>query len=163
MAASTRSASSPIAIRSVEPTLKTSPETERSSMSPFKARIVSATWQKHRVCLPSPWISSGSSFSAFWTKRGMTIPYWPLCRGPTVLKSRTITQSRSRSWWYPSTPPPRDRPAVQHRRPAGNSGQQWMVIPRFVEKALKDEPLEIHGDGMENWRFRHVADTIPAP
>ena len=28
------------------------------------------------------------------TKRGITIPYWPLCRGPTVLKSRTITQSR---------------------------------------------------------------------
>ena len=32
----------------------------------------------------------------------MTIPYWPLWRGPTVLNSRTITQSSPRSWWYAS-------------------------------------------------------------
>jgi hypothetical protein len=31
----------------------------------------------------------------------MTIPYWPDWRGPTVLKRRTITQSRFFSWWYP--------------------------------------------------------------
>ena len=32
----------------------------------------------------------------------MTMPYCPLWRGPTVLNSRTITQSSPRSWWYAS-------------------------------------------------------------
>jgi hypothetical protein len=35
-------------------------------------------------------------------KRGITIPYCPLWRGPTVLKSRTTTASRPRSRWYES-------------------------------------------------------------
>ncbi len=92
-----RSARSTILIRPVEPTLKISPEIDRSSISPFSARIVSETWQNERVCVPSPWISSGPPESACCTKRGITIPYWPLWRGPTVLKRRAMTQSRPRS------------------------------------------------------------------
>ncbi len=63
---------------------------------------MSCTWQKQRVCVPSPWISSGRPASAADTKVGMTMPYCPLWRGPTVLNSRTITQSSPRSWWYAS-------------------------------------------------------------
>jgi UDP-glucose 4-epimerase len=42
------------------------------------------------------------------------------------------------------------------------SGQYGMVIPRFVERALSREPLEIHGDGSQTRCFCHVADTIRA-
>jgi nucleoside-diphosphate-sugar epimerase len=42
------------------------------------------------------------------------------------------------------------------------SGQYGMVIPRFVEKALAGEPLEVHGDGTQTRSFCHVADTVRA-
>ena len=42
------------------------------------------------------------------------------------------------------------------------SGQYGMVIPRFVERALAGEPLEVHGDGTQTRSFCHVADTIRA-
>jgi UDP-glucose 4-epimerase len=42
------------------------------------------------------------------------------------------------------------------------SGRYGMVIPRFVERALRGEPLEIHGDGGQTRSFCHVADTIRA-
>jgi nucleoside-diphosphate-sugar epimerase len=42
------------------------------------------------------------------------------------------------------------------------SGRYGMVIPRFVEKALSGEPLEIHGDGSQTRAFCHVRDTIRA-
>jgi len=42
------------------------------------------------------------------------------------------------------------------------SGQYGMVIPRFVERALASEPLEVHGDGTQTRCFCHVADTIRA-
>ena len=42
------------------------------------------------------------------------------------------------------------------------SGRYGMVIPRFVEKALSGEPLEIHGDGSQTRAFCHVQDTIRA-
>jgi UDP-glucose 4-epimerase len=41
-------------------------------------------------------------------------------------------------------------------------GQYGMVIPRFVGRALADEPLEVHGDGMQTRSFCHVQDTIRA-
>src|SRR5256714_2216405 len=41
-------------------------------------------------------------------------------------------------------------------------GQYGMVIPRFVEKALAGEPLEVHGDGNQTRSFCHVFDTIRA-
>ncbi|HSB39582.1 MAG TPA: NAD-dependent epimerase/dehydratase family protein [Gaiellaceae bacterium] len=40
------------------------------------------------------------------------------------------------------------------------SGRYGMVIPRFVERALAGEPLEIHGDGTQTRSFCHVADTV---
>src|SRR5262245_48953676 len=42
------------------------------------------------------------------------------------------------------------------------SGQYGMVIPRFVQRALAGEPLEIHGDGTQTRSFCHVQDTILA-
>jgi UDP-glucose 4-epimerase len=42
------------------------------------------------------------------------------------------------------------------------SGQYGMVIPTFVQRALADEPIEIHGDGDQTRCFCHVADTIRA-
>jgi UDP-glucose 4-epimerase len=42
------------------------------------------------------------------------------------------------------------------------SGQYGMVIPRFVERALAGEPLELHGDGSQTRSFCHVQDTIRA-
>lgn len=40
------------------------------------------------------------------------------------------------------------------------SGQYGMVIPRFVQSALADRPLEVHGDGTQTRCFCHVADTV---
>jgi nucleoside-diphosphate-sugar epimerase len=42
------------------------------------------------------------------------------------------------------------------------SGRYGMVIPRFVERALADEPIEIFGDGAQTRSFCHVSDTIRA-
>ena len=42
------------------------------------------------------------------------------------------------------------------------SGQYGMVVPRFVERALAGEPLEIFGDGRQTRCFCHVSDTIRA-
>jgi len=41
-------------------------------------------------------------------------------------------------------------------------GQYGMVIPRFVQRALAGDPLEVHGDGMQTRSFCHVQDTIRA-
>jgi UDP-glucose 4-epimerase len=37
-----------------------------------------------------------------------------------------------------------------------------MVIPRFVERALAHEPIEIFGDGEQTRCFCHVDDTVRA-
>jgi len=42
------------------------------------------------------------------------------------------------------------------------SGMYGMVIPRFVERALANGPLEIHGDGTQTRCFCHVQDTVRA-
>ncbi len=42
------------------------------------------------------------------------------------------------------------------------SGRYGMVIPRMVERALANEPIEVHGDGTQTRSFCHVADTIRA-
>src|SRR6476620_2692003 len=42
------------------------------------------------------------------------------------------------------------------------SGRYGMVIPRFVERALAGEPLEVHGDGTQTRSFCHVSDTVQA-
>jgi UDP-glucose 4-epimerase len=42
------------------------------------------------------------------------------------------------------------------------SAQYGMVIPNFVERALANEPLEVHGDGSQTRCFCHVSDSIRA-
>src|SRR5471030_2065306 len=62
----------------------------RQSCKRTSASTTSFTRQKQRVCLPSPKTFSGSFFFAAAMKRGKTIPYRPVCFGPTVLKSRAM-------------------------------------------------------------------------
>ena len=40
------------------------------------------------------------------------------------------------------------------------TGQYGMVVPRFVAAALKNEPIEVHGDGTQSRCFGHVSDVI---
>jgi UDP-glucose 4-epimerase len=40
------------------------------------------------------------------------------------------------------------------------SGAYGMVIPRFVQQALKDEPLTVFGDGTQTRCFGHVTDIV---
>ena len=42
------------------------------------------------------------------------------------------------------------------------SGFYGMVIPRFVDAALRDEPLQVHGDGSQSRCFLHVRDAVSA-
>jgi UDP-glucose 4-epimerase len=42
------------------------------------------------------------------------------------------------------------------------TGQYGMVVPRFVEQALRGEPLKVYGDGRQSRCFCHVEDTIRA-
>ncbi len=42
------------------------------------------------------------------------------------------------------------------------SGEYGMVVPRFVQAALADETLEVHGDGNQTRCFCHVQDTARA-
>ena len=40
------------------------------------------------------------------------------------------------------------------------TGQYGMVLPRFVEAALQNEPLTIYGDGLQTRCFAHVLDVV---
>ena len=40
------------------------------------------------------------------------------------------------------------------------TGMYGMVVPRFVNAALKNEPLEVHGDGKQSRVFCHVDDVL---
>jgi UDP-glucose 4-epimerase len=42
------------------------------------------------------------------------------------------------------------------------TGRYGMVVPRFVEAALKNEPIPVHGDGMQSRVFCHVQDVVNA-
>ncbi len=42
------------------------------------------------------------------------------------------------------------------------TGRYGMVVPRFVQAALKNEPITIYGDGTQSRVFCHVADAIHA-
>jgi len=42
------------------------------------------------------------------------------------------------------------------------SGRYGMVVPRFVQAALKSEPLTIYGDGTQSRVFCHVDDAVAA-
>jgi UDP-glucose 4-epimerase len=41
-------------------------------------------------------------------------------------------------------------------------GMYGMVLPRFVEAALKNQPLQVYGDGRQTRCFCHVADVVDA-
>ena len=41
-------------------------------------------------------------------------------------------------------------------------GMYGMVLPRFVEAALKNEPLQVYGDGRQTRCFCHVSDVVDA-
>ena len=40
------------------------------------------------------------------------------------------------------------------------TGQYGMVVPRFVQAALRNEPIEVHGDGTQSRCFGHVTDVV---
>ena len=42
------------------------------------------------------------------------------------------------------------------------TGRYGMVIPRFVQAALKNEPLTVYGDGQQSRCFASVRDVVPA-
>ena len=42
------------------------------------------------------------------------------------------------------------------------TGMYGMVIPRFVGRALRGEPLQVYGDGTQSRCFCHVADVVRA-
>jgi len=42
------------------------------------------------------------------------------------------------------------------------TGQYGMVVPRFVQRALANEPIPVHGDGAQSRCFTDVADAVEA-
>ena len=42
------------------------------------------------------------------------------------------------------------------------TGQYGMVIPNFVQKALIDKPIVVHGDGTQSRSFTHITDVVEA-
>lgn len=42
------------------------------------------------------------------------------------------------------------------------TGRYGMVLPRFVQAALRDEPIVVHGDGKQTRCFCHVTDVVRA-
>jgi UDP-glucose 4-epimerase len=42
------------------------------------------------------------------------------------------------------------------------SGRYGMVLPRFIESALRQEPVKVFGDGRQTRCFCHVSDTVEA-
>ena len=44
----------------------------------------------------------------------------------------------------------------------GQVGQYGMVVPRFIERAMANSPIEIYGDGKQTRCFCHVSDVVGA-
>ncbi len=42
------------------------------------------------------------------------------------------------------------------------TGRYGMVVPRFIQAAIKNEPITIYGDGTQSRVFCHVADAVRA-
>lgn len=42
----------------------------------------------------------------------------------------------------------------------GSAQDNRMVVPRFIEQALNNEPLTVYGDGMQTRDFTYIDDTI---
>ena len=96
----TLAASSPIVISLPLPILKTWPIAWGSSIKATIALTTSPTYVKLRDCVPSPKTVIGCPASACRTKFGITIPYCPVCLGPTVLNKRTTITGSLRSFQY---------------------------------------------------------------
>ncbi len=45
---------------------------------------------------------------------------------------------------------------------ARQSDQYGMVLPTFVNQAIKGEPITVHGDGSQRRTFTHILDTVDA-
>src|SRR5262249_24424869 len=84
------------------PVLKTSPTARGSLIKATTTFTTSPTYVKLRDCVPSPHTVMGWFGSACRTKVRTTIPYCPVCRGPTVLKKRTTMTGSLRSFQYAS-------------------------------------------------------------
>ena len=87
-------------IRSVEPTLKISPEIAAAVHQPLeRADRVLDVAEGARLAAVAVHLERLAGERALRRSAGSPSRSWPLCRGPTVLKSRAITQSSPRSWW----------------------------------------------------------------
>jgi UDP-glucose 4-epimerase len=90
---------------------------------------------------------------------------------------RIYGPTTARRWLYADSKAMDEHLALAHHRERGldcvivrlfntvgprQSGEYGMVIPRFVERALAGEPLEVHGDGTQTRCFCHVRDTVRA-
>jgi UDP-glucose 4-epimerase len=42
------------------------------------------------------------------------------------------------------------------------TGEYGMVVPRFVERALRGEPLPVHGNGLQTRTFTYIEDAVRA-
>lgn len=42
------------------------------------------------------------------------------------------------------------------------TGQYGMVVPRFIQAAIRNEPIPVHGDGSQSRCFGHVSDVVEA-
>jgi UDP-glucose 4-epimerase len=42
------------------------------------------------------------------------------------------------------------------------TGRYGMVVPRFIQSAIKNEPITIYGDGTQSRVFCHVQDAVKA-
>ncbi len=97
----------------------------------------------------------------------------PFCEDDDVLYGNT-TLSR---WSYAVSKSTSEFLALAHYRTSGlavviarlfntvgprQSGTYGMVVPRFVESALRDEPLRVFGDGEQVRCFADVADVVRA-
>jgi UDP-glucose 4-epimerase len=90
---------------------------------------------------------------------------------------RIYGPTTARRWLYADSKAMDEHLALAHHRERGldcvivrlfntvgprQSGEYGMVIPRFVERALASDPLEVHGDGTQTRCFCHVRDTVRA-
>ena len=84
----------------------------------------------------------------------------PSAAGPTPTRRRWTSSSR----WPTTRSGDLDCVIARLFNTVGprQSGQYGMVVPRFVERALPGEPLEVYGDGKQTRCFCHVSDTIRA-
>ncbi len=44
----------------------------------------------------------------------------------------------------------------------GQVGQYGMVLPRFIERAVRQRPIQVYGDGRQTRCFCHVSDVVDA-